>query len=360
MHRRFGVVWLIGLVFVCVINQAQTPPQTIDIYLLRGVGNSGADRLTFIDVFSGTSTSTEVVGERYTVLGDSLIYFDYRNQRVMSVGTDGIPRPHPFVQLLDGARRVDWVVSHDKRFVAWTLTYGDSTTLSTVTSVATAEGANRREILIDGARSGIRAMPVGFNAELTHVYMDAQPDGIGQFTPYTQYAGLFSVDIASSAIQTLPNEPNCFCAAGFMSELYVRLSLSATLNGFDVQFYNLRTNSQTTIPSMPFENYTQAGDVLIAPDGTLAVYALSNVSNFGTPQQAVQTIFMLVDLRNISQTPLTDPITTYIHPVRWTENNHAIVFTSPQIDGTWKITLADRQLKKVADETYVGTLTRNP
>ena len=53
-------------------------------------------------------------------------------------------------------------------------------------------------------------------------------------------------------------------------------------------------------------------------------------------------------------TALTEPITTYVQPVAWTEDNSAVIFTSPEQDGTWKVTLSDGTLDKVAEVTYVG------
>jgi hypothetical protein len=58
-----------------------------------------------------------------------------------------------------------------------------------------------------------------------------------------------------------------------------------------------------------------------------------------------------------TQTALTDPITTFVRPVAWTEDNSAILFTSPTLDGTWKIQLSDGALVKVAEATYLGTIS---
>jgi N-acetylmuramoyl-L-alanine amidase len=39
------------------------------------------------------------------------------------------------------------------------------------------------------------------------------------------------------------------------------------LSGFDVHFYNLAGQIEQTIPAQPLRGYTQAGDVVISPDG---------------------------------------------------------------------------------------------
>lgn len=317
----------------------------------------GTDTLIFLDVLTGEEKTVAVTGERYTPAGRGVLFFDYVQQRVMLAQTDGTLREHPFIRLENGARRVDWVVSRAGQTLAWTLTYGEPNALTTVTTVATAEGANRQTILNDGPRDGIRAMPVAFSVDRTLLYMDMQPDSLGRFTAYTQYAGLFSVNLATGEPLSLPGEPACFCGAGLRADRFLRLTLTADLNGFDVQVYDLAAGTRQTIPAVRLTGFTQAGDVLISPDGTQAVYALSQVQNFGAPNQSVETVFMRVDLLAMTQETLSDPITTYIHPVRWTEDNTAILFTSSQQNGTWKIELATRRLKKVAEATFIGTLS---
>jgi hypothetical protein len=360
LFRICFVLLVLLLLTLPVFAQEATPEAEItyhswELFLQRGA-DGAPDTLLFVDILTGSETSVIITGERYTPTSAGVLYFDYVGQRVMLAQSDGTVRLHPFIALDAGARRVDWIVSRDGRSVAWTQTYGTPNALTTVTTVASADGANAREILQDGPRDGIRALPVGFNTDNTLLYMDAQPDGLGRFTAYTQYAGLFSVDLATGEPRTLPGEPACFCGGGLRAGRFLRLTLTGDLSGFDVQLYDLTRGTHQTIPALRLTNYTQAGDVLIAPDGTLAVYALSRVQNFGTPTQSVETVFILVDLQAMIQTTLTEPITTYIHPVRWTEDNTAILFTSPQQSGTWKVELSDKKLLKVAEATYIGAV----
>jgi hypothetical protein len=138
--------------------------------------------------------------------------------------------------------------------------------------------------------------------------------------------------------------------------LFLRLALTNDLTGFNVEVYNLIGEVDQTIPALALENFTQAGDILISPDGLRAVYALAQVRNFGSQNESVRTVFVLVDLEDMTQTELTEPITTYVQPVAWTEDDSAVIFTSPERDGTWKVSLSDGTLVKIAEATYVGVL----
>lgn len=353
-------LWLAFCALLGAPAAAQTVTDSVwDVFVERGMTADGRDRLTFIGELSGRAESLEVYGERYTVLGEGLLFYDWRQRQVAYATPEQGVSPHPFIALEAGDRRVDWVVSNNGKFIAWTITRGETAqTLTTRTYIADKAGHDARLLLEDGPRDGIRAWPVALDVGRNRLYMDAQPDGLSRFTPFTQYAGLFLVDIASGEVRALPDEPSCFCGAGIRAGTFLRLALTSDLGGFDVRVINLDSGAQTLIPAMRLRNYTLGGDILIAPDGTQAVYALAQIEGFGTPNQSVETVFMRVDLLNMSQTPLTQPITTFVHPLQWTEDNTAILFTSPQLNGTWKINLDDGRLTKVANATYIGRLQK--
>jgi hypothetical protein len=368
---RAHPVLLMVLIALCGLAvtrtvQAQQPPDithhTYEIYLDRATDSGQSDRLLFLDVLTGDIAEIRTSGERYTPLSGGVIFYDPVTMQVMLAAPDGTLQAHPFVQLQSAqsnnrARRVDWIVSRDGRQIAWTLTFDDPAGLRTETYLASPTGAGLRLINRDGPRDGVRFLPVAFSVDNTALIMDAHPDGLGRFAPYTQYAGLFRLSLSDGAIVSLPDEPGCFCGAALRAGLFLRLALTADLSGFDVVVHNLNTGQSRTIPAArPGGTYTQAGDILITPDGTQAVYALSQIDNFGATEQSVRTLFMRVDLQAFTQEPLTDPITTYVHPVRWTEDNTAVLFTSPQRSGTWKISPADGLLRRVADASYLGTL----
>jgi hypothetical protein len=364
MQNASYLLCLLCLLMGVPVIQAQPPDitqRTYEVYLQSGDDIRQPDSLLFLDVLTGDIRTVETSGERYTLLADSVLFYDTINAQVMQATPDGTLQPHPFMRLVDDAgnraRRIDWVASRDGRQIAWTLTYDDPAGLRTVTSIAGSAGAGQRVLIEDGPRDGVRFLPVAFSVDNTALIMDAHPDGLGRFAPYTQYAGLFSVSLADSQIESLPGEPGCFCGAALRAGLFLRLALNSDLSGFDVVVHDLGSKESRTIEAaQPGGSYTQAGDILIAPDGTQAVYALSQIENFGSLEQSVRTLFMRVDLQTFTQQPLTDPITTYVHPVRWTEDNTAVLFTSPQRPGTWKISPGDGLLRRVAQAAYLGTL----
>ena len=350
--RNAALGLLLALLAWGVSTSAQTPP--VQVFVERG---AEGDTLAFVNLATGSVTRVAVGnGEQYTAAGEGVVYWDGRSVQLAT--PNGETGPHPFIDSGANAQRVDWAVSNDGRFIAWTVTTADANgRLSTVTRVAHTDGRETRVVLRDGPREGIRALPVAFGAEDNTLYMDYQPDTLGAATPYDEYAGLFTVNLKADAeAQLLPGEPGCYCGAGFGGGYLVRLALSAA-DAFAVRVLNRLSGVENTLDPLPLNGFTQGGDVLVSPDGRRALYALAQVEDFGTPAQQVLSVFVLVDLEAQTQEQITIPQTLYLRPQAWTENNSAVILTSPTRAGTWKMAL-DGRLDVIAEATYVGTLNR--
>lgn len=328
---------------------------TWEIYVERDVDESGTDRLQFINLLTGDINTLEVTGERYTPLGNSLLYFDSLNRMVMTARPDSTTTPHPFIQL-GAARRVDWIVSPDERSIAWTLTYDNDGGLTTVTTVANPNGTNQNLVLSDGPRNdGVRVFPLAFTLENSGLILDSQPDGIGDIAPYRQYANLFQLSLIDGTIMPLSDELACFCAASLGGGKLMRLAITNDFSGFDVALTDFPDGDIQLISSLGLVNYTQGGNILISPDGTRAVYVLSQVE-INSTEPNIRTVMMLVNLETLTQTQLSQPIPNYLQPLRWTEDNSAVLVSILGRNGTWKVDLLSGELLRIATNTYIGLI----
>ena len=319
------------------------------VFLLSG------NQLNFVDLLTGSSNSVAVNGDHFTLIANGIMFFDRANRRVMIAASDGTLTEHPFIQPADGVTRIDWNISHDQQTIAWTETSGAPAALTTTTYIAGIDGSQQRMVFSDGPRNSIRAYPVAFSEDKSILYMDYQPDTIGDLTPFRQYAGLFALDLVSGSTNSLPGEPGCFCGAGIGGDTFVRLTLADS--GFNLRIRSLTNSAEATLA--PINNYTQGGDVLIAPDGNRAVYALAQITGFGSPSQTVQTVIVLVDLLNLSQRTLAPPSNRLLRPILWTEDDSAVLFADPQSQTTWKAMIRDGTFEQVATGIYLGTLVPN-
>ncbi len=340
----FGL--LLALAPVLGVVAASDDPQQVFL--------TASNRLTFVDLLTGDMTDIAVNGDHFTVVRSSVIYYDRAHRRVVVATPDGRLLPHAFIQPAEGVNRIDWHVAPDEQTIAWTATSGEPSALTTQTWVAGIDGEDARMVFSDGPRDGIRAYPVAFNSDKSLLYMDYQPDTIGDLTPFRQYAGLFALDLLSGETHALPGEPGCFCGAGIGANTLLRMTAAPGGGGFNLRIRGLNNGTETTLP--PINNDTQGGDVLIAPDGSRAVYALAQINGFGTAAQSVQTVIVLVDLLNLTQYALTAPSDRLLRPVAWTEDDSAVLLTDPAAMTTWKVTVRDGALEAVANGLYLGTL----
>ena len=321
-----------------------------DVYVQ---GRPGQTKLVFMDILTGETVAFNTRGERYTLLEGWVMYFDIEARQVKVARPGGPIRQHPFIIMSPDDYRVDWAVSADRKSIAWTLARRDAEqALTTSTFVADAAGSDIREVLADGPREGLRVLPIALADDQTELYMDAHPDGMNP-TPYTQYASLFALHLATKEIRELPGEPACFlCAAGFGEGLFARLTTDGQSPGVEARLDSLHGGAARVIPAIPQDDAAQAGDVLISPDGSLAVYALSRMD----AKQAVRTVLVRVDLHKLEQSILGRPMAGFAHPIVWTEDSGAMLFTNKQRSGTWKIDLDAGRLVKTATAAYLGHL----
>lgn len=343
-------------VFIFLFTFSAQIPAPIQVFLLRDGGTDGRDQLIFLDIVSNTETSVDIDGDRYTLLPDAVLFNDRTTNRPMLAYPDGHTAPHPFIAPRTTTRRIDWILSPDRTRIAWTLTDGTSSALSTTTEIANLDGTDRRVIFVDAPREGIRAFPVALLAD--RLVMDYQPDTLGDLTPFRQYAGLFAVNLMTGTTSNLPNEPGCFCGAAVTSRLFARMALAADRPGYEMRVFNMESGVQRAIPPPGLDTFTQGGDVLIAPDGNSLVYALAQVRGFGTTSQSVQTVFMWVDLVTGTQRALSEPINALLRPTAWTPDGRALLFTNPTGNGTWRLDIetTGSSLELIADAVYLGSL----
>ena len=332
------------------------------VFVRHDVDAESHNELIFVDMLTGDEVTIVSFGERYTITESGVIFFDPVNNTVMLGTPDGALREHPFIRSTPDTHRIEWVISDDGSHVAWTVTRFDSQNrLTTSTAVANIDGTHQRVVLtdVDTSESNMRVFPMGFSEDNKTLYIDnAHLDGITQYIAFAQYVSVFALDLETTVPALMPGEQgNCICGADLAAGRFLRLRLTRDLK-FDLYVLDLQEDTETVIPALRLEDhdYTTAGDVLISPDGTRAVYALSEIGDFGATQQPIRTVFVLADLESMTQTTLTNPLTTFVRPVQWTDDNSAIIFTSPTQDGTWKISLSDGRLDRIAESTYIGTL----
>ncbi|HYO89233.1 MAG TPA: hypothetical protein VER79_11330 [Candidatus Limnocylindrales bacterium] len=334
---------------------APPPDAPTNAFVTNAAERGGQDTLTLNNLLTGESSQVTVSGAHYSIVGRDVVFLDDASGRVQAVGSDSEIREHPLIQPSETARRIDWISSPAAGLVAWIVTEGTPDALTTTTYTASPEGAGARLVLRDGPRAGIRAFPVAFSDDGSTLFMDYQPDTIADLTPLRQYAAMFALDLASSTVFSLPGESSCYCGGAVGSGKFVRLALAEA--GFDVRVTDLARGSTTVIPSLGLADYTQAGDVLIAPGGAQAVYTLLQLVPGAPEGERLRSLWVLVDLVNGTQRLLNpdDPEPRILRPVTWLDNGQGVLLVDSAQPGTWRLDVDSGALAQVASASFIGS-----
>ena len=363
--RMIRILALVAAFALTIISRGQEDIQpdlqghSWDVFVRRAAEDMGATEIIFVDLLTGASRVVSADGEGHTLTNTGVMYFNRADGGIKLAKADGIIRDHPFITSARRDERIDWVLSADRMRIAWTTArQTDDDQLVTSVHVAGIAGDHVRELLVYGPRPGIRLLPLAFGFDELELLMEVRADGAGDRTPYQRSSGVFALNFAGDQVAThaLPGEQSCFCAVGFGRDVLLRLAPNAETMGNDVQIHRISDGTMEIIPAVSRGNYTEAGNLLVSPDDSQAVYALSQISGFGRPEVTIRTVLVLVDLLNLRQRILGSPLPALVQPISWTEDQSAVIFTTEESSASWKLDLASGQAIMVADAVYLGMI----
>ena len=331
--------------------------QSWDVFVKYNDSQSGTAELVFFNLLTGEATSISSSGERFTLVDEGVIYFDRGEKQVKFVAADGRVSDHGLMNMPADALRIDWIVSDDRQTIAWTVTHSNQDNrLLTRTMIADSGGGDVREILTDGPWIDSRVLPVAFSATKDELYMDAHPDGISEYEAYSIHANLFSVNLSDGSLRLLPNESRCFCSTVIRNDLLLQLMPSPEFDGVQVRLDHISGGASRIIPAIPHNGFFNAGNLLPNPDGTHAVYVLSQERSLSQPDNIPQSIIVLADLEAMEQSVVGEPVNGLLFPFGWSEGNAAVLFTDESESRTWKLDLSNGTISEVAAARYLGRL----
>lgn len=346
----------------CLVGaQAVPPAQRWDVFNLRDLQNAEAAPLSFINLLSGEAVEVAAQGSRFSVTSLGVIYLDGEDRTVKLAQTDGTIRRHPFIDFAPGDHSIDWVVSADGARIAWTIgrQLADES-LATTTWLADSDGDNLRELLADRPRIGIRLLPVAFRPRSEQLIMEVRAAEVIEAAPYRLRTGLFVLDFANGEVASrpLPGERNCYCAYGVGADVALRLTRTSA-GGFAAEVFELETDQARVIAAPPVADYPYAGNLIVSADGSLAIYALSQVDELAGAGSGFRTVLARIDLIAARQEIISRPVPALVRPIAFSEDNSALLFTTASDGGTWKLRLLDGAISKVADGVYLGRIVES-
>ncbi len=357
------LVLLVGLIGEPVAQAQRGYQSPVEVYVMRAPphADGGLSRLFFIDPVTSEAITADVRGDRFTIVGDYVLYQDPVTQAMFRAWPDGRAEPHPFIQPAPETQRIDWVVSPNRQWIAWMLTNRVAGgQIQTITTLAHADGTAPRVILTDGPDAFLRAVPIALT-DAGLFFFDRQPQGVGGYFFYPQYASIYrlNTDAEAPTPELLPFEPNCFCGAGISADgqFFARLERVSDRGGYGLRLWDLAAGVDSFAPSLAVA-YEMAGAVLVAPGGRQAVYSLANnlaIDSAGSGRE--RFMLAVMDAESGTQRPvLYNHFLVPLLPLAWTEDGSGVLLYNPRQDGTWKLILETGEVRQVAGATLVGVI----
>lgn len=363
MGRKRCTLRLVGTLLVLLVlgsallpAQAQTQPQRIEVFVEQRPDSNTA-RIYFMDTLSGLSTVASVEsGHGFVLLGDYVLYEKSRTGAVMRVNVDGTLEPHPFIRRAVDTVQIDWVVSQDRRAVAWTLVnaVGESAAF-----VAWADGSDLRQLPLQPEQERRALFPLALTSDRSMFFYDAaHPLPSEDAVPYTVFHHMVRYGIDAETMFPIPNEPNCPCAAAVTSNgrNIARLEAESGLGPFALHMWDLPSGADIRVAA-PQIALRQAGNLVLNSNGTRAVYSAAAGVGIEAGILPEQYALIVVDVGAGVQRMVLLPGPDRYRPLAFIDGDTALLLMHEVHGGTYKLDLERAELQHVSDKRYLGTIT---
>ncbi|MCC7451071.1 MAG: hypothetical protein IT324_26895 [Anaerolineae bacterium] len=359
MKKAWIVLWLMVIVGAG-LNPAPTWGLNVSYDVFASANAvKGRAGLFFVDARTGLSSVVVTDGMQHTLLQRGVLYRE-PDTGVMKVAyPDGRIELHPAIQPTSAKAALNWITSPDRTRIAWTVSQVQGTTLVSDLFIAQADGSDKKLALHTSSTRNIDTVPLALTNDGATVFYarQAQP-AASSYQLFDVATDVFQLDVASGKATQLPAESKCACAVGFSPDgrIFVRLEADTDKQGFGARAWDLSIKINTAVKA-PNIIHTQAGNVLVSRDGTLALYTSARgvPPAKGVPPE--RYVIVLADFSRREQRVLTEPQVNNLRAVTFEADKSSALVVGVDKDGTYKLSLRDGSLLPVSAYTYLGTIT---
>jgi hypothetical protein len=344
----FGMFGLFGILVVNPTSAQRNLGQLYEVFL-----DPDAQQVYFVDALSGLSTVIRADGSQHVVVNNGVLFQEAETgfPRLIAPNSSTVLT---WIQPASDAVNVQWIASPNGRRLAWSVIQQTSAGIITELHTARSDGTQAALITKLPSPDSLAATPLAVtdDGRVLFYTLQALPSP-RLYLAFPVAADVFRLEVETGRAERLPNEPLCRCAAGFSPNgaYYARLTPEGDGSGF---FLRLRTvGSPTETVFAPIDNltHTQAGALLIAPDGSRVVYASARGLR---PGRSERYALILADRTSGQQTLLTDALTVGVRPVAFTPGGEGVIAVGLTQAGTYKLTFKNRELRQVSAYSWLG------
>lgn len=324
-------------------------PARVEVFLEQDP-QTGAARIYFMDPLSGLSTVVNVEsGQQFTLAGGAVIYEKSRTGAIMQANADGTLEPHPFIRRAVDTRSLRWTVSPDGQSIAWVTVSQAGVSQA---FVAWTDGRDLRQLPISTPGDALELFPLALSSNMAQFFYDAAHPSSSSAAPYRTYSYVALYNLLDEVFLPLAAEPDCVCGAAVSADgrIFARLEADQGIGPFALHVWDLPTGADILIDP-PDLAFPYAGDLILNNMGTFAAYSAANAL---APDQYA---LVLVDLVDQTQTPVLPPGPARYQPLTFIDGDSALLLAGITEGGTYKLDLANGELRQVSRDLYLGTIT---
>lgn len=342
--------WML-LLLICLLGLprfAQAQGGTFDVFV-REEGDQLS--LQFLDARSGLGVLIPIGGERFTLIGNGVLFRAAESRAAQIAYPDGRVVLHPQIPAENENTRADWVVSANKQWLAWTLTTRSAR--GTVSDLFLSQGEGEGLLVLHtSSTQNLALLPVGVSDDGAQIFYIRRKNVFDEPRPLQSLPvqGIMRFDVASAAAVPVADPPGCPCVAAIAPHggTILRLVPSAA-GGFAANFSD--ASGLTIRQSEPLDTRAVlGGNIRFTPDGRRALYLLS--SGGDRPRYVLGLANQGIEQGQV----VLDPAPELLEVVHFTDDGEAAIILGLESGTTYKVALADGTLSRISSDLYLGTL----
>jgi len=316
-----------------------------DVFIDHPVDVTKPDTVYFVSARTGLSSTYPINGMAETVFGGGVLYRDRTTRQPMLLKADGSSTPIGFMAA-PPIQIPGWAVSTAGTWIAWVETKIEAKSLLSDLIVARADGSQKRIAVHTSSATGISITPIAVSRDGSVIVYSRQAIAS---TPllYPNAADVSVWRAQTAAIVHLPGEPLCACGAAASTDGKTVFRLDKR---FTVHLIDQASGADLQIAPPTGLIAAVAGDALVQPGGSLAVYSFATTADARLARYGL----IVVDAARQVQTVLIPPGSVRYQPIAFAQDS--LLLSAVNQNGTYRVPLSGGTPTAIAADSYLGTL----
>jgi hypothetical protein len=188
-------------------SHAQGGNGSFDVFL-NSTMSSGSAGLYFVDARTGLSNIAVTNGTHHTLLETGVLFQENETGAIKIAYPDGRIELYPAIQPPDPKAAVNWIVSTDRKRIAWSVSKMSGTSTLSDLYTALSDGSDKKLVLHTSSTKNLIVVPLLITNDGTSVFYSRQIGTPGIYQLFPVAGDAFQLDVASGwqAVRAVGND----------------------------------------------------------------------------------------------------------------------------------------------------------